>query len=192
MLDNPITSFTNSSKTLVCFSIGYFLFDTFNMISNGTRKWMEIIIHHICIIFGFGLTVTFDQFIAYTAFSLFVEINTVFLHGRTLLLLSNESKTSLRFKTVALINILTFIVFRLGVLFWMTWSNFSIRQKIPMFMFVPFSTFLLFLVSIKSNKIIIIILIFQDAHNLKLFYSLLAADLSIFLPEILLKFKKSS
>lgn len=152
MLDDPITSFTNSSKALVCFSIGYFLFDICNMISNGPRKWMEIIIHHVCVILGYGLTVTSNQFIAYTAFSLFVEINTVFLHGRTLLLLSNVAKTSLRFKIVAMINVLTFIVFRLGVLFWMTWSNFSIRQKIPLFMFVPFSINLLFLVSIKNIK----------------------------------------
>ena len=38
MLDDPIIIFTNSSKAMVCFSIGYFLFDTCNMISNGTRK----------------------------------------------------------------------------------------------------------------------------------------------------------
>ena len=105
MLDDPIIIFTNSSKAMVCFPIGYFLFDTCNMISNGTRKWMEIIVHHGFIILVFGLTVTYNKFIAYAAFCLLAEINTVFLHGRTLLLLSNESKASLRFKMIAFINL---------------------------------------------------------------------------------------
>ena len=152
MLDDPIIIFTNSSKAMVCFSIGYFLFDTCNMISNGTRKWMEIIVHHGFAILVFGLSITYNKFIAYAAFCLIVEINTVFLHGRTLLLLSNESKTSLRFKMITFINFMTFILFRLGVLAWITMNYISISLDIPMLFSIPFCFGLLFIVSIHINK----------------------------------------
>ena len=148
MLDNPIMIFTNSSKSLLCFSMGYFLFDTCNMISNGTRKWMEIIVHHGFIILVFGLSLIFNKLIAFLAFGLLAEINTVFLHGRTLLLLSNESKTSLRFKMIAFINFMTFILFRLGVLAWITMNYISISLDIPMLFSIPFCFGLLFIVSI--------------------------------------------
>ena len=49
---------------------------------------------------------------------LFIK-NAVFLYCSTLLLLSNESKTSQKFNTVSLINILTFIRICLSVLGWM-------------------------------------------------------------------------
>ena len=148
MLDDPIIIFTNSSKAMVCFSIGYFLFDTCNMISNGTRKWMEIIVHHGFIILVFGLSLIFNKCIAYLAFGLLAEINTVFLHGRTLLLLSNESKTCLRFKMITFINFKTFILFRLCVLAWLTMNYISISLDIPMLFSIPSCFGLLFIVSI--------------------------------------------
>ena len=77
-------------------------------------------IHHFCVTFCYGLAVTSQTYIAYGALSLMVEINSVFLHARQLFILTHEPKTSSRYKANALLNIGTFVAFRILLLGWMT------------------------------------------------------------------------
>ena len=59
MRDDLIKTFTSSSHTLVCFSIGYFLFDAIDMVLYHRKKsTYELLLHHLLVILCFGLAVT--------------------------------------------------------------------------------------------------------------------------------------
>merc|ERR550539_2181633 len=77
---------SHSTHTLVCFSIGYFLYDAADMIvNNRKRSTYELLLHHSLVILCYSVAVLTNQFVAFVALSPFVEINSVFLHGRQLL-----------------------------------------------------------------------------------------------------------
>ena len=99
MHDDLINKSTYSSHVLVCFSIGYFLYDAMDMlIYHRKRSTYELLLHHFCVPFCYGLAVTSHKYIAYGALSLIVEINSVFLHARQLFTLPHEPKTTSRYK----------------------------------------------------------------------------------------------
>ena len=54
--------------------------------------------------------------LGYGIISSLIEFNGIFLHGRQLLLMYGFSKTSLVYKTNRFLNILTYVIFRLGIL----------------------------------------------------------------------------
>jgi len=121
MQDDLIHTFTTSSYTLVCFSIGYFLYDALDMlVYHRKRSTYELLIHHFLVILCFSIAATTKQFVAYGALSLMVEINSVFLHTRQLFIITNEPKSSNRYKANALLNVGTFLSFRILLLGWMT------------------------------------------------------------------------
>ena len=109
--------FSHSSHSLVCFSIGYFIYDAADMILNHRkRSTYELLLHHTLVILCYSVAVISKQFVAFVALSLVVEINSVFLHARQLLIITNEPKKSPRYKVNALLNIGTFLVFRIFLL----------------------------------------------------------------------------
>ena len=112
---------SHASHTLVCFSIGYFLYDAADMIVNHRkRSTYELLLHHSLVILCYSVAVLTKQFVAFVALSLFVEINSVFLHGRQLLIITSEPRTSGRYRVNALLNILTFLIFRIFLLAYLT------------------------------------------------------------------------
>ena len=146
-LDDPVNSVTDSSLALLSFSIGYFLFDTCNMMLDGPGKWIEIIVHHLCVIIIFALAVSLQVCVVMGATALMLEVNTVFLHARTLLLMMHKSKNSLSFRISSVLNILTFIPYRNVLMAWMTKIFFGLRMLIPSLYFYPAFLGFLFLVS---------------------------------------------
>lgn len=104
----------------VCFSIGYFIHDFVHVILSRPLfvSW-EILIHHVVVIFCFGISVIKLEFINYAIVSLLCEINSVFLHVRQLLNLSNTPRSSSIYRFNSLVNILTYIFFRICTLAWM-------------------------------------------------------------------------
>merc|ERR1711997_1224581 len=136
MHDDLIREFTYSSHMLVCFSIGYFLFDALDMLLyHRKRSTYELLVHHAIVILCFSLAVTSRQYVAYGTLSLIVEINSVFLHTRQLFIITQEPKTSLRYKTNALLNVATFLSCRILLLGWMTrWLTVH-REEIPLTFF---------------------------------------------------------
>jgi len=136
MQDDLIHKFTYSSHVLVSFSIGYFLYDAMDMLLyHRKRSTYELLIHHFCVTFCYGLAVTSNTYIAYGALSLMVEINSVFLHARQLFILTHEPKTSSRYKANALLNIGTFVTCRILLLGWMIRWLTAHREEIPLLFF---------------------------------------------------------
>ena len=64
-----------------------------------------------------------------------VEVNSVFLHTRQLFIITGEPKSSSRYRTNSLLNIATFLFFRILLLGWMTrWLTVN-RDRIPLAIF---------------------------------------------------------
>ena len=64
-----------------------------------------------------------------------VEVNSVFLHTRQLFIITGEPKSSQRYRTNSLLNVATFLFFRILLLGWMTrWLTVN-RDRIPLFIF---------------------------------------------------------
>ena len=127
MKDDLQRKFTISSHTLVCFSIGYFLYDALDMILNHRkRSTYELLLHHGLVVLCYSVAVISKQFVAFVALSLIVEVNSVFLHARQLFIITSEPRNSPRYKTNALLNVVTFLIFRIILLAWMTrWLTFQ-------------------------------------------------------------------
>ena len=88
---------------------------------------------------------------AYGGLSLMVEVNSIFLHTRQLFIISGEPKSSLRYRTNALLNISTFLTFRILLLGWMTrWLTVN-RDRIPLIIFTIGSVGLAVIVSILMS-----------------------------------------
>lgn len=132
--------FTASSYSLVCFSIGYFIYDALDMIINHRkRSTYELLLHHSLVVFCYSVAIISKQFVAFVALSLIVEVNSVFLHARQLLIITSEPKHSSRYKINALLNVVTFLVFRIILLSWMTrWMALNRNQISWWFLFVAF------------------------------------------------------
>ena len=102
------------------FSLGYFVHDFIHALSKRSLKssW-EILIHHTVVIFCFGVAVVKHRFVYFAIVALLCEINSVFLHVRQLFNLSGVSKHSSYYRLNSLLNILTYVFFRICTLSWM-------------------------------------------------------------------------
>jgi len=116
-----ISTFTVGSVILVSFSLGYFLNDAFDMIINRPeRHQYELIIHHIVIFICFGISVWTQLFVGYALVALLVEVNSIFLHLRQIMGLLAIKKSQVIYRINNILNIGTFIIFRMVTLSWMT------------------------------------------------------------------------
>ena len=148
MCNDLIHKFTPSMNALVCCSIGYFIYDAFDMILyHRKRSTYELLVHHFLVIVCYTLGVVSQEYVAYAALSLMVEVNSVFLHTRQLFIITGEPKSSLRYKCIALLNVGTFLFFRILLLGWMTrWLTVN-RDQIPLAFFTVGSVGLAVIVS---------------------------------------------
>jgi len=140
-------------------SIGYFLHDLLDLRHSRRHEW-ELYIHHIIVLMCFGSCLITKQYIGYKMVAFLVEINSIFLHIRTLLQVCGVSKFSLAFRFNSLLNIATFVVNRIMVLAWMTRWLVINKDLVP---------FLLYTLGCISNAIMTLI-------NIILLYRLLRAD----------------
>lgn len=119
--EDLINTYTSSSHMLVSFSVGYFIHDFLDMaLWHRKRSSYELMVHHTCVISCFGLAVWSTMFVGYAVVALFVEVNSIFLHIRQLLNLTGVSKKEPKYRMNSMLNIGTFVVFRIAVLGWMT------------------------------------------------------------------------
>ena len=120
MQDDLIQRSTYSCHALLSFSIGYFLYDALDMaLYHRKRSSYELLLHHFVVVLCFTLAVTSRQYVAYGVLSLMMEINSVFLHTRQLFIITQEPKSSMRYKTNALLNVATFLLVRILLVGWM-------------------------------------------------------------------------
>ncbi|XP_037604281.1 TLC domain-containing protein 2-like [Sebastes umbrosus] len=172
MLEDLISSHSLLSHSLVAVSSGYFIHDFLDVALNQPCKqsW-EVLLHHSVVLSCFSLAVTSRLYVGYSVMSLLVEINSVFLHIRQLLLLSGRRNRpgnditaphpSVTFSVTSWLNLGTLLVFRVCTLAWMTHWLAAHSECIPRYVLMM-GTVGLSLVSIM---------------NMVLFYRLLRADI---------------
>ncbi|NXW73427.1 TLCD2 protein, partial [Hirundo rustica] len=119
------------AHSLVAVSVGYFLEDSVDLLCNQKlhQSW-EVLFHHTVVIICFGIAVLLHQYVGFALVSLLVEINTIFLHVRQILLMANLVHTTC-YRLNSLVNIGTYVVFRIATLAWMTRWLFLNRQNVP-------------------------------------------------------------
>lgn len=79
----------------------------------------------------FGLSVLSCRYIGFAVVALLVELNSVFLHLRQMLRMANIAKGTL-YRVNSMINLGTYVVFRINTLAWMTRWLVLNRDKVPL------------------------------------------------------------
>ncbi|KAE9419896.1 hypothetical protein Angca_003276, partial [Angiostrongylus cantonensis] len=129
LFEDLINERTQVALELVYVSFGYLLHDFFDLVLNEqSARIIELLFHNIVVITGFIVTLTsFSMFLVtrkylgVVMFGLLMEINSVFLHTRSLMNLYGVKRKSTSFRLVALLNIITLAVFRLSVSFYLVY-----------------------------------------------------------------------
>ncbi|KAF7644703.1 hypothetical protein LDENG_00217320 [Lucifuga dentata] len=121
MLHNIHSYHTPLSYLLVCVSTGYFVQDAGDIILTGhaKRSW-EFLLHHALVIWSFLYALYTQLYIAGAVIALFVEVNNVTLHLRLMLKMAN-AHSSATYQINKLVNIFTYVTFRLSTQFYLTW-----------------------------------------------------------------------
>uniref|UniRef100_A0A8C2I5P3 TLC domain-containing protein n=1 Tax=Cyprinus carpio TaxID=7962 RepID=A0A8C2I5P3_CYPCA len=76
---------------------------------------------NLWVIWCFLYAVFTHQYVAGAVVALFVEVNSVFLHTRLLLKLAKVAQNSFIYTVNKLFNVVTYVTFRLGAQFYLTW-----------------------------------------------------------------------
>ena len=104
-----IHAYSTSAHALVSVSIGYFIYDFCDMaVYHRKGSTYELLVHHGMVILCFGIAVSTRTYVAYAALSLFVEINSVFLHARQLLTFGGVPKSSWIYRLVCIVSVIRF------------------------------------------------------------------------------------
>ncbi|XP_047564403.1 TLC domain-containing protein 2 isoform X5 [Lutra lutra] len=124
MAADPINGHPSWALVLVAVSVGYFLADGVDMLLNQTlgQAW-ELLCHHSVVVSCLSTAILSNQYMGLCVVSLLLELNSVCLHLRKLLLLSHQAP-SLAFSMASWA---TLALFRLVPLGWM--SLWLIRQQ---------------------------------------------------------------
>ncbi|XP_066538643.1 TLC domain-containing protein 1-like [Hoplias malabaricus] len=127
-LNNLHSYYTPVSYLLICVSSGYFVQDTGDILFSGHAKgsW-EFLLHHFLVLWCFLYSLYTQRNVTGMVISLVVEINSVTLHTRLLLKLAG-AQASQFYHTNKLLNLFTYVTFRLGAQFYVTWyllNNYS-------------------------------------------------------------------
>uniref|UniRef100_A0A8D8PTI9 TLC domain-containing protein 2 n=1 Tax=Cacopsylla melanoneura TaxID=428564 RepID=A0A8D8PTI9_9HEMI len=132
-----INVYSNQSYLLLCFSVGYFLYDFLDMLVNDRDSSFHLLVHHLVVVGVFGVAIYSRYYLGYAMVGLLVEVNSVFLHVRTLMRLTGNAQTSPRiYRTVCWMNFVTFLVFRIYLLAYLTHWLFSHRAFLNTTLFI--------------------------------------------------------
>ncbi|KAG7266431.1 hypothetical protein CRUP_030654 [Coryphaenoides rupestris] len=108
-LHNLHSYYTFASYMLVCVSTGYFVQDAGDIILSGhARGSWEFLIHHVLV------------YVSGAVVALFVELNSITLHTRLMLKLAEE-QASAAYRVNKLLNLFTYVGFRLIAQAYLTW-----------------------------------------------------------------------
>lgn len=148
---------------LVFMTFGYLAEDFLDLVINERSvRIIELLFHHTVVVAAFLVTLTTDLFLGIVVIGLLMEINSIFLHTRSLMNLNGVKKKSYAFRLIALLNIATFIGFRMVVSIYLAIWVFlpSTIQNVPWYL-------------VGINGILILSLF---VSNTVLLYRVLAAD----------------
>ncbi|CAF0780246.1 unnamed protein product [Rotaria sp. Silwood1] len=118
-------------------SFGYFCYDLCDIISNRRGSDLfEIILHHIVTLIFFGLNIFRVLNVGYQMFALLAEVNSIFLHARKLFQLFNIPRENFFVRLNMILNILTFFLCRLCMLFFVTIFVYNDRYRVGDFYYL--------------------------------------------------------
>ncbi|KAM5181714.1 TLC domain-containing protein 2 [Mantella aurantiaca] len=160
MAEDLISTHSRFSHCLIAVSIGYFIHDFVDMLQNQKlqQSW-ELLFHHAVVITCFGISLLLHRYVGFAVVALLVEINSIFLHLRQILLMANQLKNTL-YRLNSLLNLGTYVIFRISTLAWMTRWLVLNRENIPLLIY-----------TIGSVGMAI-----MTVMNIVLFYRLLRSD----------------
>ncbi|XP_076435044.1 TLC domain-containing protein 2-like [Babylonia areolata] len=161
MVEDMISTYSSFSYVLISMAVGYFVYDMIDMVvCQRTRQSLELVGHHIVIITCYMVSVTTQLYVGYAVVGLLVEVNSIFLHIRQLMQICGVSRKSVPYRVNSLINLATFMVFRISLLAWMTRWIVINRDKVPLLFY-----------SLGSMGLAVLTLM-----NIVLFYRILRSD----------------
>lgn len=101
---------------LILLSTGYLLHDLIDLLINErSLRIYELLFHHVIVLIAFATTFVTGKFQGVVVCGLLMELNSIFLHSRSMMNLYGVDKTSPPFRIIALLNITTFMLFRIIV-----------------------------------------------------------------------------
>ncbi|GMT24809.1 hypothetical protein PFISCL1PPCAC_16106, partial [Pristionchus fissidentatus] len=127
MFSDTIHWFEPWAAHLPIMSIAYFLNDSIDMAQHEISRWTaELFLHHAATIVAFLFAVLPKKFVPYAYWALLMEMNSIFLHIRSIMQISGAaiSRPS-AYSVVKIINIVTFVIFRFAVQGWQIWWGFN-------------------------------------------------------------------
>lgn len=155
-------NFSNSlMELMVALSVGYFTYDLLDLLYyKGFQSSWSLVLHHVVIMGSFSIALCTHKYIGYAICALIGEVNSIFLHARQLMLMMNYSKSCSTYKLNGVVNIVTFIIFRFGIMYHMSCWLYNHTPLIP-----PV------LVGVASFGLLSMVII-----NIVLFYRLIQSD----------------
>ncbi|XP_068765971.1 TLC domain-containing protein 1 [Struthio camelus] len=110
-----------SGHLLVCFSSGYFIHDSLDIIlSHQSRSSWEYLVHHAMAISAFVSLIITGRFLVAAMLLLLVEVSNIFLTTRMLLKMSNVPSPVL-YEVNKYVNLVMYFAFRLAPQAYLTW-----------------------------------------------------------------------
>ncbi|XP_010863265.1 TLC domain-containing protein 1 [Esox lucius] len=121
MLEDMYSASSPLAYLLVCFSTGYFIQDAADILFSGfARASWEFLLHHFLVLFCFLYSIVTRNYVSGVIVALFVEVNSIFLHTRQMMRLAGADTSSYPYSVVRLLNLITYVFFRLGAQFLIT------------------------------------------------------------------------
>uniref|UniRef100_A0A0N4ZEX4 TLC domain-containing protein n=1 Tax=Parastrongyloides trichosuri TaxID=131310 RepID=A0A0N4ZEX4_PARTI len=107
--------FSYTGAALCMMSFGYFLSDMIDTIINerSAFKVFELIFHHLLSSIGCFLPFVSGKYMQLVLMGLIMELNSIFLHIRILMIYKSVDKKKMAFKVVSILTVITFIIFRI-------------------------------------------------------------------------------
>ncbi|EDL12921.1 TLC domain-containing protein 1 isoform X1 [Mus musculus] len=114
MLVEIETAWSASGYLLVCFSAGYFIHDTVDIVvSKQTRASWEYLVHHVMAMGAFFSGIFWKRFVGGGVLTLLVEVSNIFLTLRMMMKINN-AQDLLLYKVNKYINLVMYFLFRLA------------------------------------------------------------------------------
>ncbi|EFO22453.1 hypothetical protein LOAG_06036 [Loa loa] len=161
-LIEDMVNYTNTmAHYLLIVSTGYLIHDLIDLLINEqSLRIIELLFHHVIVLIAFGTNYATNKFLGVVVCGLLMELNSIFLHSRSMLNLYRVDKSSTPFRIIALLNIVTFIIFRMAVSTYLLYWQITTAWKMVWYLIL----------------ITFIVIVSLAITNIVLLYRVLAAD----------------
>jgi len=115
---------------MLAFSLGYIIYDFWDIIIHDKGRQWEVLIHHIAVTFAFTVALSTHKYLGFGVCSLLMEINSIFLHLRRLMKMLGLQKSKW-YVINGLVVLVTLVCFRLLTSTWMVKWLLSNKYRLP-------------------------------------------------------------